>query len=47
MNRLENILIKGEISNPQQFLILPQCFQNLSAADMSKGVCWLERVKFD
>ena len=35
--KVENIVAKGEIAY-EQFLLLPQCFQKLSAADASKGV---------
>ena len=39
LNRVDNIVAKGEISHVEQFLLLPQCFQKLSAADAS--VHWL------
>ena len=33
---LENIMGKEEISHYEQFLLFPQCFQKLSAVDVSK-----------
>ena len=33
---VENIVGKGEIARYEQFLLLPQCFQNLSVVDASK-----------
>ena len=35
---VENIVEKGEIACYKQFLLFPQCFQNLSVADVSKYV---------
>ena len=31
--RLENTVVKGEIARYEQFLLLPQCFQNTSTAN--------------
>ena len=33
---VENIVGKGEIARHEQFLLFPQCFQNLSVVDVSK-----------
>ena len=38
LNRVENIVAKGEIARFEQFLLLPKCFQKLSAEDASKCV---------
>ena len=38
LNGVEYIVVKGEIAHLVQFLLLPQCFQELSAAEASKGV---------
>ena len=35
---VENIVGKGEIARYEQFLLFPQCFQNLSVIDVSKWV---------
>ena len=35
-DRVENIVGKGEIARYEQFLLFPQCFQNLSVVDESK-----------
>ena len=44
MDRVENIVAKGEIAHYNQIRILPQCFQKMSAAEASKGLCMWERV---
>ena len=38
LNKVKNIVAKGEITYYEQFLLLPQCFQESSAADASKRV---------
>ena len=43
--RVENSLAKGEIARFEQILLLSQCFQKSSAADVSKCVYRWERVK--
>ena len=43
--RDENIVAKGEIAYYEQFVLLPQCFQKLFAAEESKCLCMRERVK--
>ena len=35
LNRVENIVAKGEIACFEQLILLSQCFQNLSSADAS------------
>ena len=35
---VENIVGKGEIARYEQFLLFPQCFQNLSVVNVSKWV---------
>ena len=35
-DKVENIVGKGEIARYEQFLLFPQCFQNLSVIDASK-----------
>ena len=43
-NRVENIVANGEIALFVEFLLLPQCFQTSSAAEVSEtGYVW-ERV---
>ena len=37
---VENIVRKGEIARYEQFLLFPQCFQNLPVADASKWVSY-------
>ena len=44
MERLENIIAKGEIAHYEQFLLLPKCFQKSSAAEASESVCMRESV---
>ena len=44
MQKFENIVANGEISHLEQFLLLPQYFQKLSAAESSESVYRLERV---
>ena len=39
LDKLENIVAKGEIAHDEQFHFWPQCFQKLSAAIASKYVC--------
>ena len=39
----ENSAAKGEIAHHEQFLLLPHCFQESSAADVSKCVSRWER----
>ena len=42
LNRIENIVAKGEIAHHEQFLLLPQHFQNLSAANaLTLSLIWL------
>ena len=43
LNEIFNIVSKGEIAHREQFLLLPQCFKNLSATE-GKGCCMWERV---
>ena len=45
LNKVENIVAKGEIVLHEQFLLWPQCFQKLYATIASKCVCRWERVK--
>ena len=45
MNRVENILTKGEIAHFEQFLILSHCFQKPSAAEALASICMRESVK--
>ena len=35
---------KGEIAQDEQYLLLPQCFQKSSAAELSESVFMWERV---
>ena len=46
LNRVENIVSKGEIARLQQLFLLIQSFQKSSAADASESVCMSERVNF-
>ena len=43
-NRDENSVAKGEIAHHEQFLLLPECFQKLFAAEASESVYMLESV---
>ena len=38
-------MANGDIAHDEQFLLLEQGLQELSAADVSKGVCKLEMYK--
>ena len=44
LNRVEKILAKGEITHYEQFLLLPKCFQKLSAADASESIYIWEKI---
>ena len=44
LNRVKNIVAKGEIAQYEKFLLLLQCFQKSSAAEASESVCMRERV---
>ena len=44
-NRIENIVTKGEIGHYEPFVLLPHCFQKLSAAEALESVCMWERIK--
>ena len=43
---LKNIVTKEEIVRVGQFLLLSQCFQKLTDAEVSERVCIWERVKY-
>ena len=45
LNKVENIVSKGEIACFEQFLLLSQSFQNSSAAEASASIYMWERVK--
>ena len=45
LNRVGNFVTNGEIAYYEQFLLLPQCFQILSDAELSESVCMWEMVK--
>ena len=45
-NKVEIIVAKGEIAHYEQFLLLPQWFQKLSASDKSECVYKCERVNY-
>ena len=45
LNKVENIVAKGEIAHHEHFHLWPQCFQKSFAAILSKCVCKWERVK--
>ena len=45
LKKVENIVAKGEISHFEQFLLLSQIFQKLSAAEASESVYMLASVK--
>ena len=40
LNKVKNIVAKGEIARFEQFLILSKCFQKSSAASASKCTLW-------
>ena len=44
---IENIAAKGEFAGFNQFLLLSQCFQKLSAAEELESVYMWERIKQD
>ena len=44
LNRVENIVAKGEISHYEQFDLLSQCFQKSSAAEESKRIYMWDMV---
>ena len=44
LNKVENIVVKGEIAHHEQFPLWPQCIQKSSAAIASKCVCRWERI---
>ena len=45
LNKVENIVAKGEITHHELSHLWPQCFQMPSAANVSECVCKWERVK--
>ena len=45
LNKVDNIVAKGETDNFEQFILLPQCFQKSSALEVHISVCMWERVK--
>ena len=47
LNIVENIVGNEEIAKFEQFLLLPICFQESSAADASKCVYKWERIKLE
>ena len=44
LNRVENIVAKREIAHYEQFIVLPQCFQKSSAAEVLESVSMWEMV---
>ena len=38
LNKIENIVAKGEIAHHEQCLLLPQCFQMSPAAEASESI---------
>ena len=44
LNKLENIVAKGNIVHYEQFLNMSQCFKKSSAAEASESVCMWESV---
>ena len=44
-DKYEHIVAKGKFAHGEQLILLPQCFLKLSAADASKCICKLEKVK--
>ena len=45
MYAVENIMAKEEIAHCELFLLLPQCFQKSSAAEVSESVYMWDRDK--
>ena len=45
LNKVENIVTKGDIAHFEQFLLLSQYFQKSSAAEASESICMLKTVK--
>ena len=45
MYKAENNMAKAEIARSEQFLLLPQCFQKLSAEEVLKKLLYVEKVK--
>ena len=46
LNRVENLVGKGESACTSNFSFFPQCFPNASFPDSSKGVTLWEWVKY-
>ena len=44
LNRVENMVTKGEIANYEQFLLLSQGFQKTLAEEASESIYMRERV---
>ena len=42
---VENIVGKEEIARHEQFLLFPQCFQNLSVVDASNEYLWSKALR--
>ena len=40
LNRVENIVGKGENAGYQHFLLFPQCFQKPSSGSLKVGIVW-------
>ena len=45
LNKVWNIIAKGEMAEYEQFLFLPQCLQESYAAELPKSIYRLEMVK--
>ena len=45
LKKVENIVVKGEIARFEQYFLLSQCIQKLSAAEASESAYIWERVK--
>ena len=44
LNRVDNKVAKGEIAHDEQYLLLSQCFQKMSAPGLSKKINMCEKV---
>ena len=45
LNKVEKFVAKGIITHHEQFLLVPQCFKKLSAAETLESFCMCEWVK--
>ena len=44
LNKVENIVAKGEIANHEHLLLVTQCFQKSSAVEASESICMRKKT---